>query len=117
LTFPAELDADDQKVAWLYREFDRIFHTYPGITKVIVKKGEFTMGDNNAKRLASYQEAAALLYCGLHGVAVESKLYTSLATNGKSVKAHAEDRVGKTTKYWDTKMADAVVAAWWGEKK
>lgn len=114
LCFPADCTEDAAKVTWLYREFERIFHAHPDIVRVVIKKGEFTQGDNNAKRTASYQEAALLLYCGLHNKPVVMKIYASLATNSGSVVAHAVTRVGQTTRYWNSKMADAVVAAWWG---
>lgn len=114
LCFPADCTEDAAKVTWLYREFERIFHTHPDIVRVVIKKGEFTQGDNNAKRAASYQEAALLLYCGLHNKPIVAKVYASLGTNSSSVLAHAAARVGQTTRYWNSKMADAVVAAWWG---
>ncbi len=114
LCFPADCTEDAAKVTWLYREFERIFHAHPGIVRVVIKKGEFTQGDNNAKRTASYQEAALLLYCGLHNKPVVMKIYASLATNSSSVVAHAVARIGQTTRYWNSKMADAVIAAWWG---
>lgn len=66
------------------------------------------------ERIASYQEAALLLYCGLHNKPVVAKIYASLGTRSAQVKDHAIARVGQTTRYWDGKMADAVVAAWWG---
>lgn len=116
LVFPADTDTDEQKIGWLYNELDRLFHKHPHIEKVVIKKGEFTAGDNKAKRLASYQEATVLLFCELKGVPVANKIYASLSTNSKQVKDHAEARVGKTSKYWDAKMADAVIAAWWSEK-
>ena len=114
LCFPADCVDDAAKVTWLYREFERIFHTHPNITKVIIKKGEFTQGDNNAKRMASYQEAALLLYCGIHNKPVVTKIYASLSTRSAEVKDHAIARVGQTARYWDSKMADATIAAWWG---
>ncbi|WP_215764074.1 hypothetical protein [Gluconobacter sp. P1D12_c] len=114
LRFPADCTSEAAQVTWLYREFERIFHIHPDIDRVVIKKGEFTQGDNNAKRVASYQEAALLLYCGLHNKSVVSKIYASLSTRSAQVKDHAIARVGQTTKYWDGKMADAIIAAWWG---
>lgn len=114
LRFPADCADEAAKVTWLYREFERIFHTHRDIASVVIKKGEFTQGDNNAKRLASYQEAALLLYCGLHNKLIVTKIYASLGTRSAQVRDHAIQRVGQTTRYWDSKMADAVVAAWWG---
>jgi hypothetical protein len=114
LRFPADCTEDAPKVTWLYREFERIFHMHSDIHRVVIKKGEFTQGDNNAKRVASYQEAALLLYCGLHNKPVVTKIYASLGTRSAQVRDHAIARVGQTTRYWDSKMADAVIAAWWG---
>jgi hypothetical protein len=114
LRFPADCTSEAAQVTWLYREFERIFHIHPDIDRVVIKKGEFTQGDNNAKRVASYQEAALLLYCGLHNKPVVSKIYASLSTRSAQVKDHAIARIGQTTKYWDGKMADAIIAAWWG---
>jgi glucose dehydrogenase len=95
LRFPADCSTDAVQVTWLYREFERIFHTHPDITKVVIKKGEFTQSDNNAKRLASYQEAALLLHCGLHNKPAVTKIYASLATRSAQVKDHAIARVGQ----------------------
>ncbi len=114
LRFPADCTSEAAQVTWLYREFERIFHIHPDIDRVVIKKGEFTQGDNNAKRVASYQEAALLLYCGLHNKPVVSKIYASLSTRSAQVKDHAIARIGQTTRYWDGKMADAIIAAWWG---
>ncbi|MGK2872251.1 MAG: hypothetical protein ACSLFL_08340 [Alphaproteobacteria bacterium] len=114
LCFPADCATEAAQVTWLYREFERIFHMHPDIACVVIKKGEFTQGDNNTKRVASYQEAALLLYCGLHNKPVVTKIYASLGTRSAQVRDHAIARVGRTTRYWDNKMADAVVAAWWG---
>lgn len=114
LRFPADCTEDAAKVTWLYREFERVFQTHSNISRVVIKKGEFTQGDNTAKRVASYQEAALLLYCGLHNKPVVTKIYASLSTRSAQVRDHAIVRVGQTTRYWDNKMADAVIAAWWG---
>lgn len=114
LRFPADCTSEAAQVTWLFREFERVFHIHPNIDRVVIKKGEFTQGDNNAKRFASYQEAALLLYCGLHNKPVVTKIYASLGTRSAQVKDHAIARVGQTAKYWDGKMADAVIAAWWG---
>jgi hypothetical protein len=114
LCFPANCSEEAAKVTWLYREFKRIFHAYPDIARVVIKKGEFTQGDNNAKRVASYQEAALLLYCGLHNKPIDTKVYASLGTRSAQVRDHAIAHVGQTTRYWNSKMADAVIAAWWG---
>jgi hypothetical protein len=116
LVVPASIaeDADAERLSWIYHEVLAIFDAHPGITKVVIKQNEFTSHDTKAKRRSAYNDAAVILACAHRGVHVEVKIYGSMATTSTDTKRHAEDRVGKTSKYWDTKMADAVNAAWWG---
>jgi hypothetical protein len=114
LCFPADCIDETAQLTWLFREFGRIFHANPDIARTVIKVGEFTQSDNKAKRFSSYQEAALSLYCGMHSIPVSTKLYASLATRSAQVREHAINRVGQTARYWDNKMADAVMAAWWG---
>jgi len=116
LAFPANVSKPSEKVTWLYREIERVFRDNPGIARVVIKTNEYTQSDTKAKRESSYAEAMLLLYCAQHQIPAEVKIYTSLGTKSGDVKAHAETRVGRTTKYWDAKMADAVVAAWSGAR-
>jgi len=78
LPFPANCSSDTQKLTWLYREFERIFHSDSSISRVIIKSGEFTASDSKAKRFAISQEAALHLYCGLNNILIDAKLYASL---------------------------------------
>jgi hypothetical protein len=112
LSYPANIASAAEKTGWLYREIERIFRDNPGIARVVIKTNEYTQSDSKAKRESAYAEAMLLLYCAQHQVPVDVKIYASLGTNSGSVKEHAEARVGRTAKYWDAKMADAVVAAW-----
>jgi len=116
LTVPASIgdEADAERVDWVYHEILRILDEHTDISKVVLKQNEFTRQDTLAKRRSAYNDAAVLLACSLRSVPVEIKLYTSLSTTSSDTKSHAESRVGRTDKYWDTKMADAVNAAWWG---
>lgn len=116
LSYPANLASAAEKAGWLYREIERIFRDHSGISRVVIKTNEYTQSDSKAKRESAYAEAMVLLYCAQHQIPVEVKIYASLGTNSASVKEHAEARVTRTPKYWDTKMADAVVAAWSGAR-
>ncbi len=58
LCFPADYDSDSKKCPGSTKSLKRVFHLHPKIANVVIKIGEFTMGDNKAKRSASYQEAA-----------------------------------------------------------
>lgn len=116
LSYPASVATAAEKAGWLYREIERVFRDNPGLAKVVIKTNEYTQSDSKAKRESAYAEAMLLLYCMQHQVPVEIKIYTSLGTKSGDVKAHAEARVGRTSKYWDAKMADAVVAGWSGAR-
>lgn len=116
LTVPASIsdEADAERIDWLYREILRIFDEHPDITKVMIKANEYTQNDSKPKRRSAHNEAAVMLACAHRSIPVEVKIYASMATKSADTKRHAESRVGKTDKYWDNKMADAVNAAWWG---
>ena len=100
------------KVYWLYRELQRILHEHPDIERVGVKTNEYTPIDNRAKRESAYLEGVVLLFFRQADIAVNVSLYVSLETRSSDVKNDAHARLGRTTKYWDAKMADAVIAAW-----
>ena len=116
LSYPANVSTAAEKTGWLYREIERIFRDNGGITRVVIKTNEYTQSDSKAKRESAYAEAMLLLYCAQHQVLVEVKGYASLGMNSGSVKEHAQARVARTSKYWDAKMADAVIAAWSGAR-
>ena len=116
LLYPANVSEADEKVDWLYRELERVFHDYQDIEKVCIKTNEYTQSDSKSKRESAYLEGAVLLFCRKNNIPVTVKIYASLSTRSADVKGHAEQRVGRTAKYWDTKMADAVIAAWQGSR-
>ncbi|MSU91904.1 hypothetical protein GE300_20305 [Rhodobacteraceae bacterium 2CG4] len=116
LSVPASIgeEADAERLNWLYQEIRAIFDAHPGIEKVVIKQNEYTQSDTKAKRKSAHADAAVVLACAHRGIPVELKIYASMPTTSKDTKEHAETRVGKTDKYWDNKMADAVNAAWLG---
>ncbi|MBY5337334.1 hypothetical protein HFO99_26115 [Rhizobium leguminosarum] len=116
LSAPASIteDADAERLEWLYREIHRIFDDHPDVAKVMIKGNEFTQQDTKAKRRSFYNDGAVMLACAHRGIPVEIKVYASIGTAKAKSKELGEARVGRTAKYWDEKMADAVNAAWWG---
>jgi len=107
-------DADAERLKWLYSEILAVFDAYPSIAKVMIKQNEYTQSDTKAKRKSAHADAVVLLACAHRGIPVELKIYASMQTTSKDTKQYAETRVGKTDKYWNNKMADAVNAAWLG---
>ena len=117
LVYPATIKEAPKKVLWLYREIERIFHANPDIEAVVIKTKEYGLVEKASMRESSYIEAALMLFCEQHQTPVFIKTYASLGTRSADVKSHAEHRVGRTLKYWDNKIADAVIAAWWGARQ
>jgi len=113
LAFPAQCTEAAQQLRWLAQELERILHDHPDIAAIVIKANEFGT-ESTAKRLSTYQDATVILQCSQKGILVQVKTYASLGTKSASVKMDAAARVGQTAKYWDNKMADAVIAAWWG---
>lgn len=117
LTYPAEIEEVSKRVLWLYREIERIFHANSDIAAVAIKTNEYGLVEKAAMRESSYAEAAVALLSEQRGKPVFIKTYKSLPTRSADVKAHAEQRVGRTDRYWDSKIADAIIAAWWGARQ
>ena len=116
LSVPASIseDADANRLEWMYSEVNAILDAHSDIAKVIIKQNEFTQQDRKAKRRSAHYDAVVILACAHRRIPVEVKIYGSMATTSATTKQRAEKRVGRTTKYWDAKMADAVNAAWCG---
>ena len=117
LMFPAHCDDEAQRLMWMHQEIERIFHNHPDISRVVIKTNEYTGSESKAKRFSSYVEGVVMACSAKKGVATFIKTYSSLSTKSADVKVDASARVAQTSKGWDNKMADAVVAAWWGGKQ
>jgi hypothetical protein len=116
LVYPADATDAPKKILWLYREIERIFHVDGTIQGVVIKTKEYGLMEKAAMRESSYIEAALMLFCEQKQIPIFIKTYNSLGTKSADVKNHAEQRVGRTSKHWDGKIADAVIAAWWGAR-
>jgi len=114
LDFPAAFSRPEEKISWLYSEFDRIFHQYPDVELVVIKQQEY----GNALTKSGYY--SALLDGIIHFIVaqkqkpIESKFYTSIGTKRAEVKSFVEEKVGKSKTYFNEQMADAIAAAWSG---
>jgi hypothetical protein len=117
LVYPADVTQAEAKAEWLYREFERLHHAHPDIVRACLKINEYTQSDTKAKRETAYAEGVILLFFKQKNIPVDAKIYASLSTNSGSVRQHAEQRVGRTERYWDAKMADAIIAAWWSARQ
>lgn len=115
LDFPADCRSIEQKLHWLHQELDRVLRQYPGIGTIVIKANEYGRGgETAASREAAYFDAIILMTAGTRQLSVDVKLYRTIGTRRNEVKAFAENKVGKTNRYWNEQMADAVSAAWSG---
>lgn len=112
LVYPASLSSTQEKLLWLKAELDRIFRQENDIEIMTVKTNEFAGTENKSKRESAYADAICMLVAVEHNVAVVCKLYTQILSSSKETTTHAEERVGRTGKYWNSKIADAVLAAY-----
>ncbi|MCY4657784.1 MAG: hypothetical protein OXC80_13345 [Gammaproteobacteria bacterium] len=115
LDYPNGTDEIVEKLVWLSKELDMLNHKHKDIDRVVIKTNEYTK-DTKSKRITSYTEGIIMLAFAMSSVPVTTKTYTNLATSNREVKVHAESRVGRTEKYWNSQMADAVIAAWSGRR-
>lgn len=118
LTVPAAIseDADGERLGWIYSEIVRILEAHTDIAKVMIKTNEFTQSDTKPKRKSAYIDAAVILAATHRNIPVQALTYNQIAATKARTKVLAEARVGKTDKYWDEGMADAINVAWWGAR-
>lgn len=113
IDFPVEIQTLEKKVSWLFNEVQRILRIYPDVECVTIKSNEFTPGrESSSSREAAYLDGTILLASELNQKKVLIKLYKTMSTRRVDVKELAEQKVGRSSQYWDVQIADAVVAAW-----
>lgn len=111
MVFPAIIDGIESKLKWAHDETNRIIRQNQNIDKIIIKTNEYTGSETSAKRETIYIDAIFLLVAAENNIQVARKLYSQIGATSKDVKEKAETRVGRTDKYWNNTMADAIACA------
>lgn len=111
---PAGMSDFSEMLSWQKSEIDRIIRQNQNVEKIVLKIGEYGRSDTKSSRLAAYFDAVVILAAREADISLETKIYNQLGTKRAQVKGHAEDRVGRTEKYWNEQIADAIIAAWSG---
>ncbi|MCU7932800.1 MAG: hypothetical protein KZQ90_18550 [Candidatus Thiodiazotropha sp. (ex Codakia rugifera)] len=109
---PAGITETEDIVHWQKSEVDRILRQNLDIAFVALKTSEYARSETKAVRLATYLDAAVLLSAKDAHKPVYYKLYSQIGATRSTVKERAEDRVGRTSKYWNEQIADAIMVAW-----
>jgi len=115
IKYPATIDKVEDKLYWVKSEIDRIIRLNPKIDKIYIKMNEYGM-EKAANRETTYVDSIFLLAARDHNIPVFRKLNSQISSNAAKAKEYAEQRVGKTEKYWNNTMADAILVAYWGLK-
>ncbi len=109
---PAGIAKPEDVLYWQKAEVDRILRQNADVACVGLKTSEFSRTETKSTRLATYLDAAVMLAAKEVNKAVHSKLYSQLGATRATVKERAEQRVGRTQKYWNEQIADAIIVAW-----
>jgi Holliday junction resolvasome RuvABC endonuclease subunit len=113
LDFPADSQETEQKLLWLHGELERILRKYPDVSRVAVKMNEYVR-EKKTTRPSTHMDGVAMLTAMQADKLVCSLLYANIqqGMGSKKVQVFAEANVGRSSKYWNVQMADAVAAAW-----
>lgn len=113
LKYPANIDGVEEKLHWVKSEIDRILRQNDAINKIVIKTNEYAGTESSAKRETTYVDAVIMLSAYEHGLPVVRKLNSQIGSTAAKAKEYAERRVGKTDRYWNNTIADAILAAYW----
>lgn len=117
LKYPANIQNVADKLYWVKSEIDRILRQNPSIEKIILKMNEYSGTETTSKRETTYVDAIILLCAVEHGIPVERRLNSQISSTAARAKELAEQRVGRTTNYWNGTIADAILSAFWEIRK
>tara|TARA_B110001469_G_C9631329_1_gene315848 strand:- start:1520 stop:1981 length:462 start_codon:yes stop_codon:yes gene_type:complete len=113
LNFPAATEEIADKLVWLKAELEGIFRKYPDIKHVAIKMNQFGM-EKMANRHSTHMDGAVMLVSQLNDKTASTLLYANIekGMSSKKIQTYSEDKVGRSSKYWNPQMADAIAAAW-----
>ena len=114
LKYPASIGSIEEKLYWVKSEIDRILRINTGIAKILIKVNEFNGTENLTKRETTCMDAIFLRCAKEHNIPVEKKLNSQICSSSTKAKEYAEQRVGRTEKYWNNTIADAILVAYRG---
>lgn len=112
IKYPTEYEDGPEKLNWLYDEVCRIFRKNSDIHSCGIKINEFGRSEKKVTRFTAHADAITTLACVKSGHSITEFLYSQLPTSSAKVKAYSEKLAGKTDKYWDTQIADAIAVAY-----
>lgn len=113
IKYPANIDQVEEKLEWVKSEIDRILRINSSIERIIIKTNEYGR-ETSATRETTYIDAMFMLAAKEKGIPVVRKLNSQIGSTSAKARELAETSVGRTEKYWNNTIADAVLVAYWG---
>lgn len=99
--------------SWIFDEVTRILDVSGDIDAVAIKQNENVKSCYSKLKNSMFLDCIVTIVAEKRDIPVSSFVYKQLGTNGDKVKEKAKRIInGTTNKYWDNKMADAIVAAY-----
>lgn len=112
LVWPATTSTVEEKLVWIKAELVRILRQNNNIEKIAIKTNEFAGTETRAKRETTYIDAIFILVAAEHNISVVKKLNNQIGSTSQKCKELAENCTGRTEKYWNTTIADAILVAY-----
>ncbi|MDD4819280.1 MAG: hypothetical protein PHD21_00360 [Flavobacteriales bacterium] len=110
ITKPKSCEGNDI-YTWFRKEIERIIDNNKGFDGIAIKQNENTPSNYSKLKQVMFFDCITTMVASDKNIPISSFVYTNLRTSSKNVEQLAESNVGKTSKHWDTKIADAIVAA------
>jgi hypothetical protein len=109
ILFPKGIHENDLLI-WYKDEIDRLFDIYGIFDRVAIKHNENTRSDSySSLRKILFLDCIVTLEAVERKIPINSYAYNQIGVNSKNVLEKAESLVGKAQKYWDIRMADAII--------
>jgi len=111
IDLPNSLKTEAEIYQWVKSEFSRLFDKYGPFDHMAIKQNENVTTRYSSVKPVMFMDCIACLVAIENNTPFTSHLYKSLGTKSKEVIADAEAQAVKSNTHWDSKMADAIVAA------
>jgi len=111
IDIPKSLTTEFEKYSWIKSEFERVFDNQGPFSHVAIKQNENTPSRYTTLKPVIFIDCIATMVSIDKNIPFSFFNYNALGANSKESVTVAEGGVGRTNKHWDSKIADAILAA------
>lgn len=112
IKYPKEIEDSAKKLEWLFDETCRILRKHPDTACCAIKVSEYGRVEKKSSRFTSHADAVTMLACAKGNKNIFDYVYSQLPTSSAKVKDYSESLAGRSDKYWDAQIADAIAVAY-----